>query len=100
MKKAIIVAGGVQHLVSEGDKLLINYLGDIKTIDFTPIMIVDGQNSIVDEAKLKTTKVSGKILSELQGEKVISLRYKAKKRVNTKRGHRQKYSEVEITSIK
>ena len=100
MKKAIIVAGGVQHLVEEGDKVLINYLGDIKTIDFTPIMIVDGQNSVVDATKLKDTKVSGKILSELQGEKVVSLRYKAKKRVNTKRGHRQKYSEVEITSIK
>jgi large subunit ribosomal protein L21 len=100
MKKAIIVAGGVQHLVSEGDKVLINYLGDIKTIDFTPIMIVDGQNSIVDETKLKATKVSGKIIEELQGDKVVSLRYKAKKRVNTKRGHRQKFSHVEITSIK
>lgn len=100
MIKAIIVAGGVQHLVAEGDKVLINYLGDIKTIDFTPIMIVDGQNSIVDATKLEATKVSGKILQELQGEKVVSLRYKAKKRVNTKRGHRQKFSRLEITSIK
>ena len=100
MKKAIIVAGGVQHLVSEGDKVLINYLGDVKTIDFTPIMIVDGQNSIVEPSKLSSTKVTGKIIEELQGEKVISLRYKAKKRVNTKRGHRQKFSHVEITSIK
>ena len=100
MIKAIIVAGGVQHLVAEGDKVLINYLGDIKTIDFTPIMIVDGQNSIVDATKLEATKVSGKIIEELQGEKVVSLRYKAKKRVNTKRGHRQKFSRLEITSIK
>ena len=98
--KAIIVSGGTQHLVAEGDKLEVNYLGDGKTVVFTPIMLVEGKNSVVDAKKLEAVKVTAKVLEELQGDKVIALRYKAKKRVHTRRGHRQKLSKIEITSIK
>jgi large subunit ribosomal protein L21 len=100
MKKAVIVSGGTQHLVAEGDEIVVNYIGEEKSVDFTPIMIVDGANSIVDVKKLEALKVSAKVLDEFQGEKVVSLRYKAKKRVNTKRGHRQKLSRIQITAIK
>jgi large subunit ribosomal protein L21 len=102
MKKAIIVTGGVQHLVAEGDVLLVNYLGDDnkKTIDFTPIMIVDGKNSIVDAKKLEVSKVTAEVVEEsLRGDKVIALRYKAKKRVNVKRGHRQTLTKIKISSV-
>jgi large subunit ribosomal protein L21 len=100
MKKAVILSGGVQHLVSEGDELLVNYVGDIKSIDFEPLMIVDGKDSVIDSKSLGAIKVSAKVLEDLQGEKVIALRYKAKKRVHTKRGHRQKLSRLQITAIK
>ena len=100
MKKAVIVSGGSQHLVAEGEELVVNYLGDIKTVDFTPIMIVDGGNSVLDTAKLKAIKVSAKVLEDFKGDKVVALRYKAKKRVQTRRGHRQKHSRLQITSIK
>ena len=102
MKKAVIESGGVQYIVAEGDELNVNFVGtDKKTIDFAPLMIVDGKNSIVDSAKLKGIKVSAKVeKSELKGDKVIALRYKAKKRVNTKRGHRQTLSTIKVTSIK
>ena len=102
MKKAVIVTGGTQHLVAEGDVLLVNYLGDDKkkTIDFTPIMIVDGKNSVVDAKKLEASKVKAEIVEEsLKGEKVVALRYKAKKRVNTKRGHRQTLTKIKISSV-
>ena len=100
MKKAIIMAGGVQHLVAEGDEIVINSLGESKTVDFTPIMIVDGDNSVVDAKKLEGMKVSANIVDALKGDKVIALRYKAKKRVHTRRGHRQQLSKIKITSIK
>lgn len=99
MKKAVIVSGGVQHLVAEGDEIIVNYVGDKKSIDFTPIMIVDGKNSVVDAKKLEASKVSAKVLEDLQGEKVVALRYKAKKRVHTRRGHRQKQSKLKIATI-
>lgn len=102
MKKAVIVSGGVQHLVAEGDVITVNFLGEgKKSVDFVPLMIVDGKDSVVDATKLKSMKVSATIEDErFQGEKVVALRYKAKKRVNTKRGHRQQLTKIKIASIK
>ena len=100
MKKAVIVSGGTQHIVSEGEEIVVNYVGDETSVDFTPIMIVDGKESIVDAKKLASMKVSTKVLGDLQGDKVVALRYKAKKRVQTRRGHRQKLSKLQIVSIK
>lgn len=101
MKKAVIAVGGVQYLVAEGDELEVNFLGEgKKTIDFEPLMVVDGKNSIVDPAKLKGLKVSANIETErLQGDKVVALRYKAKKRVMTKKGHRQALTKIKISSL-
>lgn len=101
MKKAVIVSGGVQHLVAQGDVITVNFLGEgLKTVDFVPLMIVDGKESIVDATKLKSMKVSASIEEErFQGEKVVALRYKAKKRVHTKRGHRQQLTKLKITSL-
>jgi large subunit ribosomal protein L21 len=101
MKKAIISCGGVQHLVAEGDEILVNSLGeDKKSVDFTPLMIVDGKDTIIDAKKLEAIKVSAKLLESLQGDKVVAIRYKAKKRVHTRRGHRQQLTKLQITSIK
>ncbi len=101
MKKAVIACGGVQHLVTKGDELVVNFIDtDKKTLSFTPLMIVEGKDSIVDNEKLESMKIGAKILDDsFQGDKVISLRYKAKKRVHTKRGHRQKLTRIEITSV-
>lgn len=100
MKKAIISCGGVQYLVAEGDEIVVNSLGDKKTVDFTPLMIVDGKDSVTDAKKLEGVKVSAKLLESMQGDKVVAIRYKAKKRVHTRRGHRQQLSKLQITSIK
>jgi len=102
MKRAVITSGGTQHIVSEGDEILVNHIVDSKkSIDFTPLMIVDGKNTVVDTKKLADTKVPAKIVDEtIKGEKVIALRYKAKKRVNTKRGHRQTLTKIKIGAIK
>ncbi len=101
MKKAVISVGGLQHLVAEGDELVTNKLAsDKSSVDFVPLMIVDGASSVVDASKLGSSKVSAKVLEqELKGDKVTSIRYKSKKRVNTKRGHRQSLTKLKITSI-
>lgn len=101
MKKAVIECGGVQHIVAAGDTITVNFIGEgKKSIDFTPVMIVDGKDSVIDADKLKNVKVSATVAVEaLQGDKVVALRYKAKKRVMTKRGHRQKLTKLTIASI-
>ena len=100
MKKAVIAVGGSQQIVAEGDEIVVNYVGDVKSLDFVPLMIVNGKDSVVDTKKLNELKVTAKVLDELQGDKVIALRYKAKKRVQTRRGHRQQLSRLQITTIK
>lgn len=101
MRKAVIECGGVQYLVAEGDTLTVNFVGeDKKTLEFTPLMIVDGKDSVIDASKLKSVKVAAKVEGvQVKGDKVVSIRYKAKKRVNTKRGHRQSLSSIKVTSI-
>jgi large subunit ribosomal protein L21 len=101
MKKAVIECGGVQHIVAEGDTISVNFLGETgKSVEFAPIMIVDGKDSVVETGKLKASKVTATVEEvELKGDKVIAIRYKAKKRVNTKRGHRQKLTKIKISKI-
>ena len=101
MKKAVIACGGVQHLVAEGDEIVVNHMEtNGKSVEFAPLMVVDGSRSIVDATQLKSAKVKAEILDEeLKGDKVIAIRYKSKKRVNTKRGHRQKLTKIKIVSV-
>jgi large subunit ribosomal protein L21 len=64
-------------------------------------MLIDGDKVEVGTPIVKGVKVSAKVVDELvKGEKLRVIRYKAKKRVHTEIGHRQKYTKIEITSIK
>jgi len=49
---------------------------------------------------IKGAKVTGKVLKQGKGKKVIIFKYKPKKRYKIKKGHRQQFTEVQITGIK
>lgn len=102
MKKAVIASGGIQHIVAEGDEITVNLIAtDEKTVQFDPLMIVDGKNSVVGTPVVKGASVSASIVdSDNQADKVMSIRYKSKKRVHKVRGHRQRQTKLKITSIK
>lgn len=99
MKKAVIVSGGHQYIVSEKDTLEVELVGDEKTLKFDALMIIDGDDVKIGQPSVKGASVEAKVIDETRGEKVTSIRYKAKKRVNKKRGHRQSYNVIEITKI-
>lgn len=100
MKKAVITTGGKQYIVTKGDVIDVELVGDKKTLSFEPLMIFEGEKSEIGTPTVKGTKVSAKVLeTELRADKVTSIRFKAKKRVNKKKGHRQPFSRIEITSI-
>lgn len=102
MKKAVIVTGGKQYLVSEGQTLEIDTLNSVidKTIEFVPILLIDGDKIQIGKPSLESSKVSVKVLeAKYQKDKVTSIRYKAKKRVHTTRGHRQYADKIEILKI-
>ena len=100
MKKAVILTGGKQYLVSEGQILDVELLGEEKSVDFPALLVVDGDKVEVGEPETKL-KVSAKVLeADFKEKKVLVGKFKAKKRVKSIKGHRQHKSKIEITSIK
>lgn len=102
MKKAVVKVGGKQFIVSEKETLLVDLLPQgTKELKLDALMLIDGDKVEVGTPVVKGVKVSAKVVDELvKGEKLRVIRYKAKKRVHTEIGHRQKYTKIEITSIK
>lgn len=101
MKKAVIVSGGKQYLVSEGETLQVELLhADGKTASFEPLMVIDGEQVQVGTPYVDKAKVSAEIVNEdIKADKVTSIRFEAKKRVHKVRGHRQHLTEIKITKI-
>lgn len=101
MKKAVITTGGKQYLVSEGETLEVELLkNNDKTVSFKPLLVIDDQKTTVGKPTIDSSKVEAQILeADKQGDKVVSIRYKAKKRVRTVRGHRQRHSIIKISKI-
>jgi large subunit ribosomal protein L21 len=101
MKKAVIQTGGKQYVVTEGETLKIELLKiDGNSVDFEPLLVLDGDSVQIGTPVVAKAKVSAEILeADVQADKVTSIRYKAKKRVRTVRGHRQHQTIVKITKI-
>ena len=100
--KAVIKVGGKQYLVAEKETLLVDRLQDgTKELTLDALLTIDGDKTVVGTPVIKGVKVSAKVVEpEVKGEKLRVIRYKAKKRVHTETGHRQKYSSIQIVSIK
>ena len=100
--QAIIVTGGKQYNVSEGDTLFIEKLdvnaGDAVVFDQV-LAIVDGENTKFGTPVVEGAKVDATVVKNGKGKKIDVLKYKAKKNEKTHIGHRQPYTKVEITKI-
>ncbi|MCX6762039.1 MAG: 50S ribosomal protein L21 [Candidatus Moranbacteria bacterium] len=99
---AIIKTGGKQYKVKVGDKIKVEKLEDAvgSTIVFPEVLFVGDEKAIkVGTPFLTEAKVEGKILRTEQGDKVTGIKFKAKKRYKVKFGHRQIFTEVEISKI-
>ncbi len=100
MKKAVIVVKGHQYIVAEKEKLEVELVGDAKTLKFEPLLVIDGDDVKVGQPVVADASVEAKVLeAKVKADKVTAIRYKAKKRVNKTRGHRQQHSIIEITKI-
>lgn len=101
MKKAVITTGSKQYLVSEGDQITVELIkGASKTADFTPLLVIDEAKATVGTPEVKGAKVTAEVVeADKQADKVTSIRYKAKKRVHTVKGHRQHQTILKIKKI-
>ena len=100
--KAVIVTGGKQYTVAEGDVLFIEKLNAEaeETVKFDQVLaVLDGENSKIGAPVVEGAAVEAKVVKNGKGKKIHVLRYKAKKGEKKKIGHRQPYTKVEITKI-
>ena len=100
--KAVIVTGGKQYTVAEGDVLFIEKLNAEaeETVKFDQVLaVLDGENSKIGAPVVEGASVEAKVVKNGKGKKIHVLRYKAKKGEKKKQGHRQPYTKVEITKI-
>jgi len=100
MKKAVITTGGKQYLVAEGDEIEVELLEPDKTAVFEALMVIDGDKTSVGTPNVGGVQVKADVLEQIvKDDKVTAIRYKAKKRVHKRRGHRQKHTRIKITSV-
>ena len=100
MKKAVIATGGKQYIVTEGLTLEVELLVDESKVNFTPLLVIDGEKVNVGTPEVKDSTVTAEVIEkEILGDKVLAIRYKAKKRVHKIHGHRQHKSVIKITKI-
>lgn len=102
MKKAVIATGGKQYLVSEGETIKVELIKDAdKKVTLEALMLIDGDKATIGTPIVKDAKVVAEVIeADEQQDKVTSIRYKAKKRVHTVKGHRQRLTTLKVTSIK
>jgi large subunit ribosomal protein L21 len=100
-KRAVISSGGHQYLVSEGQELEIELLDPAQQdTAFEALLVIDGDNVSVGSPTVDGVKVTADILEQsVKGDKVVAIRYKAKKRVRKVRGHRQRHTKIKIKKI-
>ena len=98
----MIKTGGKQYAVEPGKKIKIEKLlaDEGKEVVFDQVLLVQDKDKVeVGNPLVEGAKVTGKVLKHDRGKKVVVFKFKAKKRQKTKRGHRQNYTEVEITEV-
>lgn len=100
---AVIATGGKQYIVREGDTLKVELLEDKNEgdkVEFDKVLLTDDGSSTKVGTPYTGTKVKATVVGETKGPKITIVRYKAKSNRDRRIGHRQKYTEVTIDSIK
>ncbi|MBQ6837159.1 MAG: 50S ribosomal protein L21 [Clostridia bacterium] len=96
---AIIVTGGKQYKVAEGDTIYVEKLdiADGETVVFDNVLMVANGEEI---ALNGNATVEGTVVKSGKSKKIIVYKQKAKKNYRRKQGHRQPYTKVQISAIK
>ena len=100
--KAVIVTGGKQYTVSEGDVLFVEKLGveAEETVKFDQVLaVLDGENSKIGVPVVAGAVVEAKVVKNGKGKKIRVFKYRAKKDSKSLQGHRQPYTKVQIEKI-
>lgn len=98
---AIIVTGGKQYKVEEGQAIFVEKLdakqGDKVTFD--KVILVSGDDTKIGTPFVDGAAVEGTVEKQGKEKKVVTFKYKPKKHTHNKKGHRQPYTKVMIDAI-
>ncbi len=102
MKYAIVENGGKQYKAVEGATLEVDLMAievgapfDLNSV----LLLVDGDQISVGAPVVAGVKVSTTVVSHIKGPKVVIFKYRPKKRIRVKTGHRQQYTRLLVKSI-
>ncbi|AHF09172.1 MULTISPECIES: 50S ribosomal protein L21 [Dehalobacter] len=98
----IIETGGKQYRVKEGDVVNVEKLDAAvgQVLDLNQVLLVEKDGNVTVGAPVVAgVTVVAKVLEQGKGDKVIAFRYKPKKHVRVKKGHRQPYTKLSIETI-
>lgn len=99
---AVIVTGGKQYRVSEGDTLKVEKLvveaGE--SVEFDKVLMAgEGDQVKVGAPYLKGGKVTAEVVSNGRGKKIEIIKFRRRKHSRTRQGHRQNFTQIRITGI-
>jgi len=98
---AVIQTGGKQYRVSQGNVLRVEKLPveEGNAVEFDALMVGDGDNVQIGTPTVAGSKVSATVKSHGRGDKVRIIKFRRRKNYRRQAGHRQSYTELEITGI-
>jgi large subunit ribosomal protein L21 len=95
---AVIRTGGKQYRVAPGDVVKVeSVVSDSKTVEFSDVLAVSGEPGTM--TKPATAKVTGEVVRDGRGDKILVFHLKRKKQYKKLQGHRQNFTEVRIKAI-
>ena len=99
---AVFKSGGKQYRATKGDRLRVEKLpgeaGD--AIEFDEVLLVgNGTDVKVGSPLVKGSKVKAKVIEVAKGRKVSVIKFRRRQNYMRNKGHRQWYTEVEVTGI-
>jgi large subunit ribosomal protein L21 len=100
--EAVIVSGGKQYRVREGDVVRLERLptGQGDTVEFREVAYVRGEGDpVVDPVRLGSARVLGQVVRTGRDKKIVVVKFKRRKNYRRRQGHRQAYTQVRITRI-
>ena len=102
MMYAVILSGGKQHRVVEGETLRLEKLDVAEggVFDFSQVLLVgEGSNVQIGTPLVEGSKGSAEVITHGRAEKVKIIKFRRRKHSRTQQGHRQWYTEVKIREI-
>lgn len=99
---AVIVSGGKQHRVVEGETLRLEKIevASGESVEFDQVlMLVNGDDIKVGAPVVEGAKVQAEVVTHGRADKVKIIKFRRRKHSMKRQGHRQWYTEVKITGI-